>query len=307
MGKQGGVTSELEICLLFIDSKIIEKIVLYTNLEIEKSRQTYNTVQWFHSPTESVEIKGLMGLLFMSGVLKNSMLSVDEMFSATYGPPVFRCTMCKKRFAFLLENLRFDDKATREARKINNKFAAFREVWDIFGSNCEKNYSPSEYVTVDETLLSFRGACPFKTYIPSKPDKYGLKIMSLCDARTFYFLRGIPYTGKDNRIKKRPGDLPLPAQYVLHLTESIRGSNRNITADNWFSSLELTDALLQKKLTFVGTLRRNKPQIPSSMLLSAPVGSSTFMYQDDKTLVSFTPKKEKSCTDIVYALLWRDK
>lgn len=258
-GKAGRVTSELEIFVLFIDSKIIEKVVLYTNLEIEKSKQKYNSVQWFLSPTDEVEIKGLIGLLFTSGVLKNYMLSLDEMFSATYGPPVFRCKMSKKRFAYLLENLRFDDKSTREARKINDKFAAFREVWDIFESNCEKNYSPSEYVTVDETLL----------------------------------LRGIPYTGKDNRIKRRPGDLPLPVQYVLRLTESIRGSNRNVTADNWFSSLELTDALLQNKLTFVGTLRRNKPQIPPSMLLSAPEGSSKFMYQDDKTLVSFISKKNK--------------
>lgn len=146
-----------------------------------------------------------------------------------------------------------------------------------------KYYTPSEYLTVDETLLSFRGSFPFKMFFPSRPDKYGLKIISLCDARTFYLILGIPYVGKEGNKKK--GDLKLPTQYVLTLTESVRNSNRNVTTDNWF-----TEELTNRKLTLVGTLRKNKKEIPPSMLKSAPAGSSRFMYQDDKMILSFNPK-----------------
>ncbi|KAL4098870.1 hypothetical protein QTP88_023388 [Uroleucon formosanum] len=113
---------------------------------------------------------------------------------------------------------------------------------------CKNNYTPSEYVTVDETLLSFPGRCPFKMYLPAKPDKYGLKIISICDAKTFYFYGGIPYIGKETR---NPNDLLIPTQYVLNLMEPIMGTNRNVTTDNWFTSIELAEQLRVKKLTLV--------------------------------------------------------
>jgi len=55
-------------------------------------------------------------------------------------------------------------------------------------SNCKKNYIPHTYCTVDEQLLGFRGKCSFRMYIPSKPDKYGLKIVTLNDAMTSYLI-----------------------------------------------------------------------------------------------------------------------
>lgn len=128
-------------------------------------------------------------------------------------------------------------------------------------------------------------------FIPSKPDKYGLKIISLCDSRTFYFISGLPYVGKTDKVNNI--SLKLPTQYVLKLTESVQGSNRNITTDNWFTSYELSEELSKKNLTLVGTLRKNKREIPPSMLSPAPIGSSKFLYQDNKMIVAFHPKKNK--------------
>lgn len=94
-------------------------------------------------------------------------------------------------------------------------------------------------------------------FIPSKPDKYGLKIILLCDARTFYLISGIPDVEKGGNKKK--GDLNLLTQYVLTLTESVRNSNRNVITDNnWFTSCELAEELTERKLTLVGALRKNK-------------------------------------------------
>lgn len=291
-GGARGVTNEVKLFSLFITDEMIDKIVLHTNTEIEVSKIKYSdNLCSFIKPTDNCEIKAFIGLLYMSGVLKKSGLRLEDMFSEAYGPPIFRCTMSQKRFSFLLLNLRFDDKGTRVQRKSKDKFAAFREIWDAFVIHCKENYTPSEYLTVDETLLGFRGRCAFKMYIPSKPDKYGLKIISLCDARTFYFISGIPYVGKEN-VKKR-GDLSFPTQYVLRLTEPYKNSNRNVTTDNWFTSYELSEELSNNNLTLVGTLRKNKKETPPSMLLPTAVGQSKFLYQDNKMMVSYTPKRNK--------------
>jgi len=44
------------------------------------------------------------------------------------------------------------------------------------------------------------------------------------------------------------------------------GTGRGVTKDNFFTSCELANFLLTKNMTLVGTLRKNKPEIPSLFL-----------------------------------------
>lgn len=48
--------------------------------------------------------------------------------------------------------------------------------------------------------------------------------------------------------------------FVNELTQPMYNSNRNVTMDNWFTSVSLTTELLKSpyKLTITGTLRTNK-------------------------------------------------
>lgn len=83
----------------------MQKMNLHTNSEIVKSKLKYVVHQCsFINQTDKTEIKAFIGLLFMSGVLKNTGLCLDDMFSESYGPSIFRCIMSQRRFAFLLQN-----------------------------------------------------------------------------------------------------------------------------------------------------------------------------------------------------------
>jgi Transposase IS4 len=71
--------------------------------------------------------------------------------------------------------IRFDDKSTRDARLVEDKAAAVRELMEHFQNAFVSNYKLSENATLDEMLPSFRGRCKFRQYMPNKPSKYGLK------------------------------------------------------------------------------------------------------------------------------------
>ncbi|XP_022207389.2 uncharacterized protein LOC111064037 [Nilaparvata lugens] len=129
-------------------------------------------------------------------------------------------------------------------------------------------------------------------YLPSKPNKYGIKIMMLCDVKTKYLINGIPYLGKDSN----PSGLPLGAYYTKELTKTIHGTNRNVTMDNWFTSIPLAkDMLSSHQLTIVGTLRSNKKKIPPEMSneKSRKIGSVMFAYDNELVLVSYKAKKSQ--------------
>lgn len=153
-------------------------------------------------------------------------------------------------------------------------------------------------MTIDEQLLPFRGRCSFKQYIPSKPARYGIKTFALVDLGTFYTFNLETYLGTqpDRRFEMSNKAMDV----VLRLVEPIKNSGRNITADNWFASIELIKNLAKLKLSYLRTMRKNKPQIPLEFLpcKDRPLLSSLFAFlQVDKyfiTLVSYVPKKKKA-------------
>ena len=107
------------------------------------------------------------------------------------------------RLVTLLVCLHFDDKNMRSARKEKDPLAPIREVCERFGRSRKRHYTPGSFLTIDEQLVPFRERCKFRMYIPSKPDKYGLKIYWLCESYTGYPLRGLPYLGNVSRLTEK--------------------------------------------------------------------------------------------------------
>lgn len=272
---------------LFLNNDVLSEIATHTNNE---ARRVIKNDTW--RPCDAIELLAFFGLLLTAGHLSANDMNFEVLWSFLYGPPIFRATMGLKRFKFLLRFLRFDNKETRPQRRENDKLAAIRDVWETVNKNFGKYYLPGENITVDEQLVPFRGRCPFKQYMPSKPDKYGMKIWWACDSKTFYPLNGIPYVGKVSKeITKGLGRM-----VVQQLVQPYFYSNRNITFDNYFTDMLLTENLLSHGLTCVGTVRKNKRFIPDKFLpnRNREETSSIFGFTNKATLVSYVPKKNRS-------------
>ena len=140
--------------------------------------------------------------------------------------------------------MRFDDKATREQRVFDDKFALIREVFDLFNKQCMEMYILSEYVTIDETLRKFRGRCGFRVYMPQKPEKYGLLFRVKTDAKEPYVSKMIPYAGKPRNEQAVTHNTP--TENVMDLTAHIRGSGRHVTMDRYYTSVDLSKDLYNK-------------------------------------------------------------
>jgi hypothetical protein len=122
-----------------------------------------------------------------------------------------------------------------------------------------------ELVTIDEELEKCRGNCPFRKCIASKPVKYGIKIYSLVDSRIFYTKNLEIYAGKQPEGSYQLSNSP--ADIVERMISPISGSGRNVTLDKLFTSVTLAVKLLKDhNLTLLGTIRKNKKEIPSQLV-----------------------------------------
>lgn len=286
--------TSLECWVLMYPDNVLEQVVVYTNIYITAIQNKFQRERDC-LPTDLIELKALLGLLYYFGKLRGAHLNTND-FWATDGTGSDICiaTMSRQRFHFLLRCLRFDDINTRQQRRQSDKLAAIRDFFTGFVTRIKKHYCLGDTVTIDEKLEPFRGRCPFRQYMPNKPARYGIKIFVLADSRTYYTAEMEIYAGKQNAgpfdVSNKPLDL------VKRMVESIKDSHRNVVMDNWFTSFPLITELYENYgLTVLGTLRKNKPEIP-------PVFTSTkgrepkstyFGFQPNCTLLSYAPKKGK--------------
>lgn len=288
--------SPLECFNLFFTNEILDLLVTNTNKYIEKIRDKFQRDRDAKS-TNVDEMKAFLGLLIMAGVLRASHLNYIDLWATDgTGVEMFRLTMNYQRFLFLLRSLRFDDKTNRPERQKTDNLAAIRELCDTLSEKFRQAYSPGENVTIDEQLVGFRGRFRGKVYMPKKPAKYGIKVQAMVDSKTFYLVAFEVYSGKQPegpyQVLNSPNDI------VKRLVQPIKGSGRNVTTDNWYTNVKLATELLDPsyKLTLVGTLNKNKPDIPQDFLPNKTKVqfSSIFGFQNMMTMVSYVPKPRKA-------------
>ena len=283
---------------LFFDDDMLNEIVHYTNIMIEKEKRGFAKDDQSVSKTSVTEIRAFIGVLIQAGAKQDNHRTVEEMFSNQHGAPLYRAVLSARRFNFLLRCLRFDDTTDpveRDARKRADKFTLFRNTFEKFVKNCKKHYTPGGKMTVDEQLLAFRGHCPFQMYMPNKPAKYGIKIVMACDAENAYMFNAVTYLGKEKKQDNKAKQGNVAKKLTMTLLDPYLDAGRNVTVDNWFTTLPLANELYQRKTTLVGTIRK-KGYVPEWMLAKKKdraINTSAFLFQNNATLLSYKAKMNK--------------
>lgn len=282
-------TEPAELFGAIFSEEITQEIISCTNRKIGHFNIANNSEIVFIT---LAELQALIGIVITAGVHKSGHEHIDELW-APAALPLYKAAMSRNRFKEMLRFIRFDDYRTRADRKKTNKAAPISHIWALLNLNLERCFVPGDCVTVDEQLYPFRGRTSFTQYIPSKPAKYGIKVFWICDSETSYPLKGIIYTGRPIAGERQKN---VGMNMVLELAQKYKNSGRNITMDNFFTSLALARQLKDWNLTLVGTVRHNKAFLPGCLLKhkDRPVHSSEFAYSTEATICSFVPKKNKA-------------
>jgi len=192
--------------------------------------------------------------------------------------------------------LRFDDIGTRCTRKQIDKLTLIHTLFDNIVIQCQNNYTIGKNIKIDEMLEGLKGRCSFHQYIPNKLIKYGITIKILVDFHNFYIANMEVYVGTqpDGPYKCNNSPMSIVKSMVVPITKT----GRNVTMENWYNSTPLSlDYLKNPNLTMVGTIRKNKREIPACFLNTKKrtLNSSVFGFGEDILLTSYMQiKKNKN-------------
>ena len=94
-------------------------------------------------------------------------------------------TMSRKRFWVLYSRFSLFSKKDVASGKIIKRPKAVQYLVSLFN----KEFVPGEHKGIDGSMFTFKERILNRVYEPSKPDKFGIKLYTLCDSETSFLLR----------------------------------------------------------------------------------------------------------------------
>ena len=181
--------------------------------------------------------------MYFRGILGINLHMTGKLFSNN-SHFVFGAIMSKKSFRFLKGHIYFDSPQERTQLWGTDRFAAVREIREIFDSNLSKHVAPSEYFSIDETLYPMRQQIACRQFNPKKPHRYGLLLNSLNDARFPYTCKAAPYAAKP-KAGDGPYYLKSSIDYIKYLVTKMESdqpiTSRTNSINCLYISIELTN------------------------------------------------------------------
>ncbi|XP_053616885.1 piggyBac transposable element-derived protein 4-like [Plodia interpunctella] len=272
---------------LLVNEQMFQHIADQTNIfaqqTIDKASTKAKSRVKLWVPTDKEEIKRFFGLIIWMGIVKLPKVvdywSVDEMLGQDFA----KKTMSRNRFELLLRMLHFSDNTVAVK---NDRLSKIRTVVDNLNHTFAFHFTPNEYLCVDESMIPFRGRIIFRQYNKSKRHKYGIKLFKLCTTPG-YTTKLEVYAGKTV-----DSDCNTPTNVVLNLAHNLLGKGHTMFVDNWYTSLELAEKLIQQDTHLVGTLRKNRRNLPKDVM-NANLKPGEFIAKENESGVTVMKWKDK--------------
>lgn len=195
-----------------------------------------------------------IGILLIMSVVKVPEIrlywSKDPMFSNER----IKSAMSRERFLDILQYWHFSD---GDQVCSNNRLFKISTLVEKINRNFQKVVKPGKEVTIDESMIPWRGRLHFRQYIPNKRHKYGIKLYKLCLIEGYTYKIKL-YSGKNLTATKQSH----PRTVVMELMDDLLYGGRILYADSFYTSVPLAKELLEKKTFLCGTLRANRSFLP---------------------------------------------
>lgn len=131
------------------------------------------------------EMKKLIGMYLYMGLNNRSEMKQYWSTDVFYSVPFFQLpeALSRDRFMQLLGFLRFYDCAQQPDQ---DPLFKIRPFLNSSVTTCKNVYRPTENVSVDESLVKYKGRLRFKQYISTKRAKCGIKLYCACESSSGY-------------------------------------------------------------------------------------------------------------------------
>ena len=192
-----------------------------------------------------------LGIIIEMGLVQMPKIDYYWSKSKLYGSEVIQNTMSRDKFELLLKFYHFSNNEEKHGEQ--DRLFKLKPLLDLLKVRFQSINIPGSIITIDETMVPWKGRLLFKQYIPGKSHKYRVKIYKVAGTNGYTWNLKI-YTGKQDPMAGRGHAQTV----VMDLLDGLLGCYRTVVADNFFTSIPLAEHLLQNDTYLIGTFRSNR-------------------------------------------------
>ena len=162
-------------------------------------------------------------------------------------------------------------------------------------------------MSVDESLVLYKGRLKFKQYIRTKRARFGIKLYEICTSNGIT-LDFMVYCGKGMYDDDDPHEeLPYSERIPVVLMQPYMGNGHTLYTDNYYTSPALAVHLLKNKTHLCGTIRNNRKNFAKELIdAQLQKGEAAFYKCDNPNMIAckYRATKDKSTgkQKVVYML-----
>ena len=214
-------------------------------------------------PVSHREMEKFIGLCLLMGIVKKPQVNSYWSIHPLIRTPSFGFTMSRDRFLLILKFFHLTNNAIGPNPGVNRLYKV-QPLLDHLETKFQEVYVPPEIVSVDESLLLFKGRLLFKQYIPLKRSRFGIKVFLSC-ALSGYTNKFRVYQGREEDLVSMENELPADThgmlkseKIVIWLLRPLLEKGYKVYMDNWYTSSRLFMYLFQHGTLACGTTRANR-------------------------------------------------
>ena len=256
----------LDYLELYLTDQILEHTVHETNrlandFITQYPGKTKNTYIGRWTDVATPELKKLIGSVILMGIIHKPSLPDYWSLGDMYCTPIFSSPMIRDRFFSILKFLHFNnnnDPAYDANDKNRDRLHKLRPFLEMACDRCKRVYQPGKCLSVDESLVLFKGRLHFKQYIMTERARFGNKLYELTTSNRItldllvYCGKGIFYNDDEH------SDMPTTERIPVVLMEPFLNKGHILFTDNYYTSPSLATHLLENLTHLCGTVRSNR-------------------------------------------------
>ena len=141
--------------------------------------------------------------------------------------------MSRERFQLIMRFLHFGN----QPDFLNDRFGKVRMLLHHLNDTMAELFIPGKDLSIDESMMLFRGRLIFRQYIKNKKHKYGVKYYELCTSDGL-IMRATIYSGQSEE-----SSLGKAVGVVINLLQNYLFKGHHVFLDNYYDSVALTEYL----------------------------------------------------------------
>ena len=174
-----------------------------------------------------------------------------------YSTPAFSKIMKRDRFYLILKFLHVNNNETVDSEN-PGWLHKVRPLIELLRERFRKVYSPGKNLSVDESLVLYKGRLKFKQCIKTKRARFGIKRYELCTSSgitlDFLVYCGQGMCSNDDLYSKMPASEHIP----IVLMEPFLGKGHVLYTDNFYTSPLLAKHFLSKDTHLCGAIKKTQ-------------------------------------------------